>query len=302
MSGHRRIVILGAAGQVGRAVAQLAAQRSLTFLALTHADCDVADAAALARAIAAADIVINGAALAQVERAETATEAAYRVNAAGVENAAAACVRTGAALVHLSTDYVFDGAVTRPLREDDPTRPLNVYGRSKLAGELAVRARLPRHIILRVSRIFGGHRSDFVKATLQRANERCVTRVVDDQIGGPTPMPAVAEAILTIAAAIDRQGFADWGTYHFCGEPAVSWYDFARAILADRPEAEIRPISTREFASPAPRPLYGQLDCSRIARVFGIVQPQWRPALRTYLAELRRASPPAADCNRPSRR
>lgn len=283
----RRIVILGARGQVGRELAVVAVHRGLATRALERAECDIADPGAVEGVIAATDLVVNCAAYTNVDRAEVETEAAHRTNAVGAEMVAAACARVGAVLVHLSTDYVFDGSTARPLREDDPVRPLGVYGRSKLAGEVAIRARLPRHIILRTSWVFGAHGHNFVKTMLRLAGERRELRVVADQIGGPTAASDVAEAILAIADAAEHPDFCGWGTYHFSGTPAVSWYDFARAILADRPEVVVKAISTSDYPVPARRPAYTVLDCDRIARVFGIRQPDWRTALPSILEQLR---------------
>lgn len=279
------LLILGAHGQVGRAVAAQASRRGIGNRALGHAECDVSDRDAVARAIEGARLVVNCAAYTAVDRAETEADAASRINTLGAENVAAACAQAAIPLVHLSTDYVFDGHSAGPARDVDPPRPLSVYGRSKLGGEIAVRERLRSHIILRTSWIFSAHGENFVKTILRLANAQSQLRVVDDQIGGPTAADDLAEAILDIAAISTKPGFADWGTYHFSGSPAVSWYQFARAIVADSGTV-VLPIATKDFPRPARRPLNSVLDCSRIFQVFGITQPDWRPALRDVLEEL----------------
>jgi dTDP-4-dehydrorhamnose reductase len=280
------ILILGAHGQVGRALASLAADRGLSRRALGRADCDVTNRKLVDRAVERASFVVNCAAYTAVDAAETEVAATYGVNAIACEHIASACARAGAALLHLSTDYVFDGASPHPWREEDPTRPLNIYGRSKLAGEIAVRARLSSHIILRTSWIFSAHGRNFVKTLRRLANEHSQLSVVDDQIGGPTEATDVAAAILDIIAQVAKPPSAAWGTYHFNGYPAVSRYEFARAILGDRPDVTVSPIGTSEINTAARRPSNSDLDCGRLARVFGIAQPDWRPALRRVLDAL----------------
>jgi dTDP-4-dehydrorhamnose reductase len=280
------LVILGAHGQVGRALVAEARQRSVSNRAFGHAECDISDRSAVDQAIKAARFVLNCAAYTAVDRAETEVEAANRVNRIGAGNVADACAQAAIPLFHLSTDYVFDGHDPRPAREDDEPRPLSVYGQSKLGGELAIRERLKSHIILRTSWIFSAHGQNFVKTILRLASARPELRVVADQIGGPTAADDIATAILDIIAAIyGAPDFDQWGTYHFSGVPAVSWFEFAKAIVADR-NAVVLPIATKDYSLPARRPLNSVLDCSRVHRFFGIAQPDWRVALRNVLNEL----------------
>jgi dTDP-4-dehydrorhamnose reductase len=279
------LVILGAQGQVGRALAEQARAGGIAHRALARADCDIADADAVARAVAGSSWVVNCAAYTAVDRAESDADAAHRVNARGAANVADACAVAGAALVHLSTDYVFDGERARPAREDDPVRPLGVYGASKLAGEAGVRERLARHVILRTSWVFSAHGENFVRTMLRLARSGPELRVVADQVGGPTAADDIAAAILAIVDAADRAGFSGWGTYHFSGAPAASWCDFARAIVAGT-GVPVVPIATADFPRPARRPKNSVLDCGKILRVFGIAQPDWRPALSRVLAAL----------------
>jgi dTDP-4-dehydrorhamnose reductase len=280
------IVILGARGQLGRALASLAADRGIAHRALGRTDCDVTDRKMVDQATQRASFVVNCAAYTAVDAAEVDVAAAYGVNAIACEHIASACAGAGAPLLHVSTDYVFDGAGRHPWREEDPTRPVSTYGRSKLAGEIAVRTRLAPHIILRTSWIFSSHGRNFVKTLRRPANERTQLSVVDDEVGGPTAAADIAAAVLDIIAQAARPAFGAWGTYHFSGSPAVSRYEFARAILNDRRDVTVSPIATGEYSTAARRPLNSVLDCGRLARVFGIAQPDWRPALRRVLDTL----------------
>ena len=244
-----RLLILGAQGQVGAALAAHAQAAGIPCDALTRAECDITERAAVARAVAGGGFVVNCAAYTAVDRAEVEAATAQAVNAAGAGNVAAACAQAGVPLVHLSTDYVFDGESRAPMREDDPPRPLSVYGRSKLAGEVAVRDLHRAHVILRTSWVFSAHGQNFVKTMLRLAQARSQLRVVDDQIGGPTAADDIAQAILAVVAIASRPGFAGWGTYHFSGAPPVSWCAFARAILANR-GVEVVPIATADYPLP----------------------------------------------------
>ncbi len=279
------LLILGARGQVGRALASLAADRGISHRALGRADCDVTDRKAVGRAIERASFVVNCAAHTAVDAAETDIAKAYGVNALACEHIASACAEADAGLLHLSTDHVFDGVVPQPWREEDPARPLNVYGRSKLAGEIAVRSRLTSHIILRTSWIFSAHGNNFVKTLRSRAREQRSLPVIGDQVGGPTEAADVAAAILSIVAQVEKSSSASWGTYHFSGAPAVSRFEFAQAVLSDS-DVRLIPVAAREYGAAARRPSNSVLDCGRLAQVFGIPQPDWRPALARVLAAL----------------
>lgn len=287
------IVVLGAAGQVGRSLVEGAAARGQAVQGLTRADCDVTDAAAVARAVEGAGLVVNCTAYTAVDRAESEPEAAFAANAEAPRLIARACRARRIPFVHISTDYVFDGAGQRPWREDDPVAPLNVYGRSKLLGEEAVQAETPEHVILRTGWVFSPYGANFVKAMRRLAAARPELRVVDDQHGGPTAAADIADAILAIAAAI-AEGRGVWGIFHFGGAPEMTWQGFAKAILADRPSVAVHPIPSRDYPTPAARPRYSVLDCSRIAGAYGLTPPDWRPALREVLARL--AEEEAAGC------
>jgi dTDP-4-dehydrorhamnose reductase len=288
MSG--RIVVFGSGGQVGRELVRMAASRGLPVSAYNRSQCDVTDAGALERAIDGAGVVVNCAAYTAVDRAESEPEAAFRVNARAPGLMAELSARRNIPLIHISTDYVFDGSGARPWREDDPVGPLNVYGRSKLAGEDAIRERAAEHVILRTSWIFSGHGQNFVRSMLRLAETRPRLRIVSDQRGGPTAATDIAAAILAVVDRISS-GAPAWGTYHFSGAPFTTWYDFAASILADR-DVAIEPIATEDYPVPAARPKNSMLDCSRIRSVFGIEQPDWRHALPAVLRELRSRGAP----------
>ena len=279
------ILILGAQGQVGSALAERARQDGLPIKALGRSECDITDRDAVVSAVAGSGCVVNCAAYTAVDQAEVEADTAYRVNASGAQNVAGACTVAGIPLVHLSTDYVFDGESDGPLREDDVPRPINVYGTTKLAGEQAVRECSNSHIILRTSWVFSARGQNFVKTVLRIAQCQPHLRLVDDQFGGPTAADDIVRAILRIVGATTRSGFAAWGTYHFCGAPPVSWYEFARHILI-RVGAEVSPVSSRDSPRAARRPRNSVLDCSRILSVFGIEQPDWRVSIGPICDEL----------------
>ena len=268
------------------------ASARLPVLGLARAELDIRDRSAVREAIERSKpgIVINAAGYTSVDRAESDAEAAFAVNRDGAGNLASACGTSRIPLLHISTDYVFDGRKSGAYLEDDATAPLGVYGASKLAGEESVRARLEEHVILRTSWVFSAHGANFLKTILRLARERPTLKVVRDQEGGPTPAGAIAEALLAIAAAVDR-GERRWGTYHLCGAPATSWYGFASAILEAGAKslgrsARVIPITTAEYPLPARRPFNSVLDCAKIKRAFGIGQPDWRGSLPAILATL----------------
>lgn len=283
-----KLLATGGGGQVARAL-QTCAATDVTVIAPGRRDLDICDRSALIRAIAEAepDLLVNCAAFTAVDAAEADAERAMAVNGAGAENAAYAAHSAGLPLLHLSTDYVFDGAKASPYVEDDAPNPMSAYGRSKLAGEAAVRRQQPRHIILRTAWVFAASGQNFV-LTLRRlaAEGRDQFRVVADQIGGPTAADDIAECILRMAQSILSPAFEAWGTYHFCGQPVTSWHGFATAILRDRPGCQIEAIPSSDWPTPAPRPANSVLGCGKIKSVFEISQPDWRKSLDGVLSRL----------------
>ena len=281
-----KLLVFGQTGQVARELARAAPEA----LFLGRDQADLSDPAACAAAIRAhrPDAVINAAAWTAVDRAETEEAAATVVNGHAPGAMAQACADLRAPLVQISTDYVFDGAGSLPFRPGDPTAPLGAYGRSKLAGEAAVRAAGGAHVILRTSWVFSAHGANFVKTMLRLGADRPALRVVADQIGGPTPADAIAAACLSLAAAL-RDGTTG-GTHHFAGAPDTSWAGFARAIFDQAGLAvAVEDIPSSAYPTPAQRPLNSRLDCAALAAEFGITQPDWRAALAAVIAELKGA-------------
>jgi dTDP-4-dehydrorhamnose reductase len=280
------LLILGARGQVGWALRE----RAAGAIGLDRAACDITDAAAVATALTLPSVsaVVNCAAYTAVDRAESERQRAFAINADGAGVVAAAAAARGLPILHLSTDYVYAGAGQEPYREDERMAPVNIYGASKAAGDVAVAAANPRHLLLRVSWVFGVHGGNFVKTMLRLGRERDEVRVVDDQQGGPTEARDIADAILAMTVACRRPSFTGWGTYHFAGRPSTTWCRFAAAIFARAggQAPRIVAIATRDYPTPAARPRNSTLDCRRIRDAFGIEQPDWRPALARVLAQL----------------
>lgn len=278
------ILVFGRSGQVAQALARLAPDA--VFLSRDQADLSDPHACALAIRAHAPHAVINAAAYTAVDKAESEEALATVINGAAPAAMARESAALGIPLVHISTDYVFDGAGDQPFAPDHPTAPLGAYGRSKLAGEHGLRAAGGIHAILRTSWVFSSHGSNFVKTMLRLGAERDALRVVADQIGGPTSARAIAASCLSMAEAL-RHAPENSGTYHLSGAPAVSWADFARAIMAGAGlGCVIEDIPTSAYPTPARRPLNSRLDCTTLAR-FGLAQPDWRKDLKDVIAEVK---------------
>jgi dTDP-4-dehydrorhamnose reductase len=283
-----RILLFGKDGQVARAL-QEEVHAPADVVAFGRKDVDLMQPGAGAAAIAAAepDVVINAAAYTAVDKAEEEEAAADRLNHFVPGELAKAAKAAGASFIHVSTDYVFDGAREHHhLTEKDPTGPLNVYGRTKLAGENAALAANDKSIILRTSWVFSEYGANFVKTMLRLSIEKEELNIVSDQVGGPTAARDIAKALLVIAGKKAR-GAGGAGVYHYQGTPAVSWAALAEKIfeIAQRP-VKVIPIATADYPTPAKRPLNTVLDCARIERDFGIAPPDWRIALRQVIAAL----------------
>ena len=279
-----KLLVFGSTGQVARELQRLAP--SADYLGRDRAD--LSDPGACAAAIHAIrpQAVINAAAWTEVDKAEAEEGAAFLVNGAAPTAMAVACAELGIPLVHISTDYVFDGSGDAPFAHDHLTSPLGAYGRTKLAGEEGVRASGAAHAILRTSWVFSAHGANFVKTMLRLGTERDSLNVVADQVGGPTPAVDIAHACLTMAAQlVNDPGLS--GTYHFAGAPEVSWSDFARAIMAEAGlGCHITDIPTSAYPTPARRPANSRMDCSGFEATFGIARPDWRAGLEQVVKEL----------------
>lgn len=280
-----KILVFGKTGQVATELS-----RQADVIALGRDDADLADSAACVAIIAAtnADAVINAAAYTAVDLAESDATTAQVINGDTPTAMAAACARRDLPFVHISTDYVFDGSGDAPWQVDDPTGPLGVYGRTKLAGEDGVRAAGGRFAIVRTSWVFSAHGENFVKTMLRLGANRDALTIVADQIGGPTPAADIAAACLKIAIALDRDAALS-GTYHFSGTPDVSWAGFARDIFDQSGLAvNVRDIPSSDYPTAAARPANSRLECNGITRTFGIKRPNWRSGLASVLSELLR--------------
>jgi len=275
------ILVFGKTGQVARALIAAGPGQGVQITALGRDGADLSDPAACAAAIAthAPDAVINAAAWTAVDAAEDHEPAAHVINADAPGAMARACAAQDIPFVHISTDYVFDGAEGPAWTPDAPTGPLGAYGRTKLAGEAAVRAAHGQSVILRTAWVFDGVGQNFVTTMLRLSETRDALGVVGDQTGGPTPAAAIADACLRIAKQL-HAGQGSPGTYHFAGAPDVTWADFARAIFATFDRAvTVTDITTDQYPTPATRPANSALDCTSLAAAFAITRPDWQAAL-----------------------
>ena len=279
-----RVLVFGKNGQVAREL-----QRFEGVQALGRDEADLNDPAACAAIIAQtdADAVINAAAYTAVDKAETETKEAFRVNSEAPAAMAEAAAKRALPFVHISTDYVFDGSGEVPWQVDDPTGPLGVYGASKLAGEHGARAAGDTHVILRTSWVVSAHGGNFVKTMLRLGAERDVLTIVADQIGGPTCARDIAGAVMEMARQL-KDDPSKSGTYHFSGGPEVSWANFAREIFKQSGiTCDVSDIPSSAYPTPARRPMNSRLDCSKLATVFDINRPDWRLGLRDILSDLK---------------
>jgi dTDP-4-dehydrorhamnose reductase len=287
----RRILVFCCGGQVALEVARATPDPGTTVIAVPRGEADVTrrECALAAVRDSRCDLVINAAAFTAVDKAEEEPEAAFAVNRDGPAVLAEICAARGLPLIHISTDYVFDGTKATAYDEGDQVNPLGVYGKSKEAGERAIREILGEHVILRTAWVFSAHRQNFVKTMLRLAESRNELRVVADQFGCPTPAGPFAEAALKIASAM---GDGDWGTYHLCGAGRTSWHGFAQAIFDQRarttgqPAPVLHPIATSEFPTPAKRPANSELDCTKLGAGLGIPPLDWRAGLAQVLREI----------------
>jgi dTDP-4-dehydrorhamnose reductase len=274
------VILVFGQGQLGQELARAAPTLGTPLRVLARADADIADRDAVASAMyrSRPSLVVNAAAYTKVDLAEKEIEAAERDNAIGPGVLARACAEAGMPLVHISTDYVFDGTKQGAYRESDPIAPLGVYGRTKAAGEAAVRDALPAHVILRTSWVYGEFGHNFLKTILRLAKERDELRVVADQFGCPTSTRDIVSAIFAIVSSPSRED--KWGTYHFAGGGVTTWHAFAtRIVAAQAPITGRKPrvtaITTAEYPTPARRPANSELDSGLFARTFGVRAQPW---------------------------
>ena len=283
------LLITGANGQVGsELVCRLHGRPDIQTVAKDRSVLDITDAAAVRQAVQRVrpNIIINAAAYTAVDKAESEPEAARAINVNGTQNLARAAAEAGAALLHISTDYVFDGKGETPYRETDQTHPASVYGQTKLDGEHAALAACTRTIILRTAWVFGTHGGNFVKTMLRLGRERSTLGIVADQFGAPTAAADIATALIRIADHIAAGNPTQYGVYHFSGSPYVSWYDFAAEIFRRAVEQGLLPqapalnrLTTADYPTSARRPANSRLCLDKIQAAFGIAPSDWQAAL-----------------------
>ena len=289
-----RILLLGGTGQVGAGVSHAVTFKAIDVVAPSRDGLDLQNPEAIAKVIASEpwDAVVNAAAYTEVDRAETEQRIAFAINAEAPAQLALETARHAIPLVHISTDYVFDGRKGAPYVEQDPTGPLNTYGRSKLAGERGVCTGNPRHVIVRTSWVYSPYRRNFVKTIVRLAAQREHLKVVADQRGCPTAAADVALACLEIAAyCAVEPAHAPYGTYHLTGAGEATWFEFASAIVAMTAtrrgrSPDLVPISTSEYPTPAARAADTRLDCTAITRKFAITQRPWQQSLAQTIERL----------------
>ena len=277
-----KILIVGGQGQLACALQAHPRASLFNLVAAPHALADLTNPHSLHDAIAnhQPDVVINTAAYTAVDKAETEKELALNVNHLGSKNLAILCEQLKRPLIHLSTDYIFDGKQRQPYREEDEVNPINWYGESKWLGEQAIRQYCERHFILRVSGVFSEYGSNFFKTLLRLAKEKDPIRVVNDQITCPTYAGDIANVLFTLA---EQEGA--WGTYHYCSQEAASWYEFACAVIAQAAKwqplqtTRIQAITTKEYPTAAKRPPHSVLDCDKLYQQFNLIQPSWSHSL-----------------------
>jgi dTDP-4-dehydrorhamnose reductase len=288
------ILIAGAKGQLGTELMRQGPDRGVLVFPvdLPEVDITLPDPVRAAIRDSGASLVVNCAAYTQVDMAESQEMPAFKVNSLGPAILAHVCAEAQIPMIHVSTDFVFDGKKRSPYLETDPISPMSVYGKSKAVGDAVVERILTRHIIVRTAWLYALHGQNFVRTILRLGAERDTVRVVSDQMGSPTCAADLAEAILTIAEAIRTQGEINWGIYHYCGKGVISWYEFAQAIL-DISKAyiplkttRVDPITTDQYPTPAKRPAYSALDCGKIQNQFGIVPKPWRESLEKTLCQM----------------
>lgn len=294
MKAAMKILYTGANGQLGREIEKAALNRDVPAVGFSHQELDITRPDEIKRAIAAIKptLIVNCAAYTAVDKAESEPEQAFAINRDGPAHLADICSADDVALIHISTDYVFDGNKKSAYVESDPICPINVYGESKAAGESEIIRRTGNHIIIRTSWVYGCNGNNFVKTMLRLGRERDRIGVVDDQFGSPTYAADLAEAVLVVANAVSQGNFSHWGVYHFANQGVVSWYKFAQAIFEITEKSmelklnRLAPLTTAQYPTAAKRPIYSVLNTQKISRQFAIDPPFYRSSLERMLNQL----------------
>ena len=286
------ILVTGGSGQVGQSLARLAAD-GIELVMPKRAELDISDPESCAEMVSSRpwSAIISSGAYTAVDKAESDVTAAWQANAIGPAALAAASARLGIPILHLSTDYVFDGTQPGAYRESDPVAPIGVYGAAKEGGEQAVRTANPRHIILRTAWVVSPVGNNFIKTMLRLGADRPQLRVVGDQWGGPTSALDIAATLLTLVDHVTRDAAPPWGTYHFVNAGEASWHQLAYAVLDraaahGRPRPEIEAITTADYPTPAKRPANSRLSTAKLEKAFGITPRPWQTAINEIVDEL----------------
>lgn len=291
-----KLLITGATGQLGRCLKdRLTHNPSFQFFALSSSELDITDRSVVAATVdhLKPDLIINAAAYTAVDKAEDDAKKAFLVNEKGVENLASVCASAAIPLIHVSTDYVFDGSATEPYRPDSATSPMGVYGASKLAGEKAALSLLEDVIIIRTSWVYSEYGNNFVKTMLRLAESRDEVSVVNDQVGCPTYAGNIAVAILRVCLEL-KEGAKQRGVYHYVDTPEMSWFDFARQIFSEAAEQEllekkvsVNPIPTSAYPTKTARPAYSALDTLSLQTDFGVERGEVSASLGWVIKQLK---------------
>ena len=292
-----KVLVLGSKGQLGRCLYDQLIKTDYEVVYASRADFDIGDLSSLSENVSLIkpDIVINAGAYTAVDKAEDDKQMADLINHGAVAKLANACKALNAWLIHVSTDYVFDGTATKPYSEDDKTNPQGIYGDSKLNGELAITRSGCNHIIIRTAWVFSEYGNNFLKTMLRLGAGHDELSVVGEQIGCPTYAQDIAKAIVVMVPSLNSENSCA-GIFHYCGDQPCSWYEFALAIFAEaetcglKTPIRINPIDTAEYPTRAIRPAYSVLECSKINSTFGIAPSNWRDGIKSVLGKVHNQS------------
>ncbi len=289
-----KLLIIGSKGQLGSELVRKCKRNDFSFLALDLPEFNITDLSQVEKTLAVfkPSIVFNASAYTNVDKAETDLAIAFSVNSDGPANLAIYCDKNRIPIIHISTDYVFDGSKGQAYTESDPVSPLGVYGKSKEEGESKLRSILKQHIILRTSWLYGAYGNNFLKTMLRLGNEKKIIKVVSDQYGCPTCAADLAEAVVDISKQITQNPKIFWGTYHYCGLGITTWHKFAKAIFEIAGQyqnykvSSVEAITTAQYPTRTKRPAFSALDCNLINKNFGITQKPWQGSLKKTIERI----------------
>ena len=290
-----KILVLGSKGQLGQCLNdQLAiTEHDVVYTSRAHIDIAELEATRPQMLEISPEIIINATAYTAVDKAEEERQAADRINHLAVANISKICNQPDCWLIHVSTDYVFDGNSEVPYKEDNPTNPQGVYGDSKLKGEEAIKTSACKYLIIRTAWVFSEYGNNFLKTMLRLCDGRDELSIIGDQIGCPTYAQDIAKLIVSILSLLDLKGSSS-GIFHYCGDEPCSWYDFARAIFLEAEEqglktpSYVKSITTADYPTPATRPAYSVLDCNKVKSCFDITGSNWRYGIKVAIDRLQR--------------